>query len=62
MIALIKEGNNCDYCEFFVNRLDELLLLKGEWNGNKIGHGSKAFVVEKILQYFFDKESCEWLY
>lgn len=61
MIALTKENQDTDTLEFAVNRREELLTLTHVFNGNKIGHGSNALVLEDKSVHVYDEENHTWI-
>ena len=60
MIGITKIDRTIDHMEFFVNRVEELEQLKGEFQGQVIGHGSIALVKETREFFIYDAENDEW--
>lgn len=61
MIGLTKEGSNCDYCEFVINRRSELEQLNDTYNGNTIGHGSAVLCLEDASVHIYCRETHTWI-
>lgn len=61
MIGIMKIDSKVDHMEFFVNRVEELEQLKGEFQGQIIGHGSTALVKDTKEVFIYDAENDEWV-
>lgn len=61
MVALTKENQDTDVCEFVANERTELATLTGEFNGNRIGHGSTCLVLEDISIHIYDEVNSIWV-
>lgn len=61
MIALRSENTDYDVCELVCNERAELATLTGEFNGNRIGHGSSCLVLEDKSIHIFDEVNSAWV-
>lgn len=61
MIALRSENTDYDVCEFVANERTELDQLKGDFNGNRIGHGSSCVVLEDKSVWLYDEVNSIWV-
>lgn len=61
MIALRSENIDYDVCELVCNERAELDLVKGEFNGNKVGHGSSMVVLSDKSVWLYDEVNSIWV-
>lgn len=61
MVALTSENTITDVCQFVANEKAELATLIGEFNGNRIGHGSNCLVLEDKSIHIYDEVNSIWV-